>query len=68
MFKPTVGSVDEPFASATLGEAFEWPNSWIPMAHLIEGRIQDLEHLAEADVANLTALRTTWPISYSPTA
>ncbi|KAI0595125.1 putative polyketide synthase [Biscogniauxia sp. FL1348] len=48
------GSVDEPFASATLiyGDASEWLNSWIPMAHLIEGRIQDLERLAEAGVAN----------------
>lgn len=48
------GGVDEPFASATLifGEASEWLNSWIPMTHLIQGRIQDLERLAEAGVAN----------------
>ncbi|KAI1504073.1 putative polyketide synthase [Biscogniauxia marginata] len=48
------GSVDEPFASATLifGEPSEWLNSWIPMTHLIQGRIHDLERLAEAGVAN----------------
>ncbi|KAI1640764.1 hypothetical protein F4809DRAFT_637216 [Biscogniauxia mediterranea] len=46
--------VDEPFASATLiyGQASEWLNSWVPMACLIKGRIQDLERLAETGAAN----------------
>lgn len=48
------GSIDEPFASATLfyGDATQWLDSWVPMTHLIHGRIQDLEHLAESGVAN----------------
>ncbi|KAH7303307.1 hypothetical protein B0I35DRAFT_365198 [Stachybotrys elegans] len=48
------GSVDEPFATANLffGSATEWLDSWIPMKHLVQGRIADLERLAEAGVAN----------------
>ncbi|KAH8807225.1 putative polyketide synthase, partial [Xylogone sp. PMI_703] len=48
------GTVDEPFATATLiyGDANEWLNSWVPATHLIEGRIRDLERLAESGVAN----------------
>ena len=47
-------TVDEPFASATLfyGNAAEWLTSWVPTTHLIQGRIQDLERLAETGVAN----------------
>ncbi|KAI0127012.1 putative polyketide synthase [Xylariales sp. AK1849] len=48
------GSVDEPFASATLiyGNPDEWLDSWIPMNHLIQGRISDLERLAQQGIAN----------------
>lgn len=48
------GSVDEPFASATLvyGNPAEWLDSWISITHLVQGRIQDLERLAESGVAN----------------
>ncbi|KAL9111221.1 MAG: hypothetical protein Q9227_004299 [Pyrenula ochraceoflavens] len=48
------GTVDDPFASATLifGEPAEWLASWVPMTHLVQGRIRDLERLAEAGVAN----------------
>lgn len=46
--------VEEHFASATLlyGDAASSLTSWVPMKHLIEGRIQDLERLADAGVAN----------------
>ncbi|KUI53714.1 Conidial yellow pigment biosynthesis polyketide synthase [Cytospora mali] len=50
------GTVDyeDPFATATLiyGNAKEWLDSWIPASHLVQGRIQELERLAEAGVAN----------------
>ncbi|KAK4168184.1 hypothetical protein QBC43DRAFT_309829 [Cladorrhinum sp. PSN259] len=48
------GSIDEPFANANLyfGNATEWLDSWIPMKHLVDGRIADLERLAQAGVAN----------------
>nr|A0A411PQP9.1 RecName: Full=Atrochrysone carboxylic acid synthase Agnpks1; Short=ACAS; AltName: Full=Agnestins biosynthesis cluster protein pks1; AltName: Full=Non-reducing polyketide synthase Agnpks1 [Paecilomyces divaricatus]QBG38888.1 nr-PKS [Paecilomyces divaricatus] len=48
------GTVDEPFASATLiyGDPSEWLSSWIPMTHLVQGRIHELERLAESGVAN----------------
>ena len=48
------GSLDEPFASATLlyGDPIEWLASWVPINHLIQGRIQDLERLAESGIAN----------------
>ena len=48
------GSVDEPFASATLiyGDVTEWLTSWVPTTHLIQGRIRDLERLADSGVAN----------------
>ena len=47
-------TVDEPFASAVLfyGDQAEWLVSWVPHNHLIQGRIQDLERLAEMGVAN----------------
>jgi monodictyphenone polyketide synthase len=48
------GSVDEPFASATLiyGNSDSWLESWIPVTHLVQGRIQDLQRLAESGIAN----------------
>lgn len=49
------GQADEEyFASATLvfGDAKTWLESWIPTSHLIQGRIQELERLAESGVAN----------------
>ncbi|KUI69031.1 Conidial yellow pigment biosynthesis polyketide synthase [Cytospora mali] len=50
------GTVDyeDPFATATLiyGNSKEWLDSWIPASHLVQGRIQELERLAEAGVAN----------------
>ncbi|KAK4248222.1 hypothetical protein C7999DRAFT_31275 [Corynascus novoguineensis] len=48
------GEVDEPFASADLhfGVAADWLRSWVPMIHLIQGRIQELERLAESGIAN----------------
>ncbi|KAF7162464.1 hypothetical protein CNMCM5623_007755 [Aspergillus felis] len=48
------GGVDEPFASATLiyGNPDSWLDSWIPITHLVHGRIQDLQRLAESGIAN----------------
>ncbi|MCJ1400472.1 Atrochrysone carboxylic acid synthase Agnpks1 [Xylographa trunciseda] len=42
------------FASATLyyGNPAEWLASWVPTTHLVQGRIQDLEHMAESGMAN----------------
>lgn len=42
------------FASATLfyGNSAEWLASWVPTTHLVQGRIQELEHLAVSGVAN----------------
>lgn len=47
------GTVDEPFATATLvyGDPKEWLSSWTPVTHLIQGRIADLERLANMGVA-----------------
>ena len=44
----------EPFATASLlyDTATAWLTSWIPVTHLIQGRIQDLERLADAGLAN----------------
>ena len=41
-------TVPEPFASAQLvvGDSGDWLASWEPLAHLIQGRIEALEHLA----------------------
>lgn len=46
--------LDEPFAHATLlfGIGADWLASWVPTKHLLEGRIADLERLAEAGKAN----------------
>lgn len=48
------GTIDEPFASATLfyGDPSEWLASWVPATHLVQGRIEDLERLAESGIAN----------------
>jgi iterative type I PKS product template protein len=48
------GTVDEPFASANLyyDDAAAWLASWVPATHLIQGRIEVLERLAEEGTAN----------------
>ena len=48
------GVIDDPFASATLfyGDPTEWLASWVPTTHLVQGRIQDLEHLVKPGIAN----------------
>lgn len=48
------GIVDDPFASAIIyyGGANAWLSSWMPLAHLVQGRIQALERLAEEGIAN----------------
>lgn len=44
----------EQFATATIvyGDPADWMTSWISTTHLIQGRIQDLERMAESGVAN----------------
>jgi monodictyphenone polyketide synthase len=48
------GTADEPFASANIyyGDSSEWLKSWIPSTHLVQGRIEALESLAEKGIAN----------------
>ena len=48
------GSLLEAFATANLvfGDSQTWLSSWSPMAHLIQHRIEMLEHLAEQGQAN----------------
>ncbi|KAK2767075.1 Atrochrysone carboxylic acid synthase Agnpks1 [Arachnomyces sp. PD_36] len=48
------GSIDEPFASANVffGDSVEWLSTWTPVAHLIQGRIETLERMAEEGTAN----------------
>ncbi|KAA8646590.1 hypothetical protein EYZ11_006290 [Aspergillus tanneri] len=48
------GTVEDPFASAKViyGDAAESLSSWRPALHLIQGRIQALERLAEEGIAN----------------
>ncbi|KAL4935846.1 hypothetical protein BDV06DRAFT_233897 [Aspergillus oleicola] len=48
------GTADEPFASAYIyyGDSSEWLKSWIPNAHLVQGRVEALERLAKDGVAN----------------
>lgn len=48
------GTVDDPFASANIyyGDPDEWLTSWVPSTHLVQGRIQTLERLAEEGTAN----------------
>ena len=45
---------EEPFATATLlyEVATVWLSSWTPMTHLIQGRLQDLQRLADSELAN----------------
>jgi acyl carrier protein len=46
--------VDEPFASASLhyGSSTDWLTSWKPLTHMVQGRIAELERLAEQGIAN----------------
>lgn len=48
------GNASEPFATAQIiyGEASEWLSSWLPMTHLVQGRIEALENMAAAGQAN----------------
>ncbi|KAL4794482.1 hypothetical protein BDV19DRAFT_188572 [Aspergillus venezuelensis] len=48
------GTADEPFANAYIyyGDSSEWLKSWIPNAHLVQGRVEALERLAKEGVAN----------------
>lgn len=50
----TLAQDEEPFATATLvyGSSKEWLDGWIPASHLVQGRIQELERLAESGIAN----------------
>jgi iterative type I PKS product template protein len=47
------GAVEEPFARANLyyGNPSEWLRSWAPWAHLVQGRIEALEQLADSGIA-----------------
>lgn len=48
------GTIDDPFASAILyyDDSANWLAAWIPLTHLVQGRIQELERLANAGIAN----------------
>jgi monodictyphenone polyketide synthase len=48
------GTINEPFATANIyyGDSREWLESWKPIKHLVEGRIESLERMAEAGTAN----------------
>jgi iterative type I PKS product template protein len=48
------GEAEEPFARANLyyGNPSEWLRSWAPVAHLVQGRIETLEQLADSGIAN----------------
>ncbi|KAF7587027.1 hypothetical protein BBP40_007849 [Aspergillus hancockii] len=48
------GTAEESFATANIlyGDAAEWLTSWIPNAHLVQGRIEALERLAKEGTAN----------------
>jgi acyl carrier protein len=45
---------DITFATANLyfDDPSQWLSSWVPFNHLIQGRIQDLERMAESGIAN----------------
>ncbi|KAK6222859.1 Type I Iterative PKS [Pestalotiopsis sp. IQ-011] len=47
-------SEEEPFAVADVyyGDAEEWLSSWSPIAHLVQGRVEDLRRMAEEGTAN----------------
>ena len=48
------GTVEEPFATANLYycDANDWLSSWAPLTHLILGRIDDLNRMADEGTAN----------------
>lgn len=48
------GQINEPFATANIyyGDSNEWLESWKPIKHLVEGRIDSLEKMAEEGTAN----------------
>ena len=48
------GTVDDLFASATLyyGDPADWLAAWVPLSHLVQSRIQELERLADSGIAN----------------
>jgi iterative type I PKS product template protein len=48
------GAVEEPFARANLyyGNPSEWLRSWAPWTHLVQGRIEALEQLADSGIAS----------------
>lgn len=48
------GKAGDIFATASIyyGDAAEWRNSWIPVAHLVQGRIDALEQMAREGKAN----------------
>lgn len=45
---------DIQFATANLyfDDPSQWLSSWVPFKHLVQGRIEDLERMAEAGIAN----------------
>jgi iterative type I PKS product template protein len=49
-----LGIADEPFATAVLyyESAATWLSSWVPLTHLVQGRISALEKMAEEGIAN----------------
>lgn len=48
------GQAGDIFATASIhyGDAAEWRNSWIPVTHLVQGRIDALEQMAKEGKAN----------------
>lgn len=48
------GNADDNFATASIyyGDAVEWRNSWMPVTHLVQGRIDALEQMASEGKAN----------------
>ena len=48
------GTIDDAFASAKVyyGDTAEWLASWAPVAHLVQGRMESLERMAEEGKAN----------------
>ncbi|RYP10927.1 hypothetical protein DL764_000363 [Monosporascus ibericus] len=55
---------DEHFATATLvyDSPSSWLTTWVPMAHFVQSRIQDLERLAEAGLANRLSNRMAYQL------
>ncbi|KAI9667461.1 MAG: Type I Iterative PKS [Bathelium mastoideum] len=48
------GELHEPFATAVIyySSAAEWLAGWVPMTHLVQSRIENLERLADEGIAN----------------